>query len=227
MKKLLFAVLCLPLSLKAQKLYLTGGYVIDRPTVRDGLKENGMVDEMNGSIQVNKIKQAGFFAGAGLYLKAKKTSTFGFRGEAAFERHSLAMERTVTTQETPFTPQSTFASDISASNSYLRLTPTLSYCQLKRSGKSYQADFGLSQLVHLGGWKENSSFTAVHISAGIGYRGILLKAGGEVGLRNTLGGEGKDYKAMSKRFFGGIVIYPSLFKKAKPVPEPQIVPTGG
>ena len=60
MKKLLFAVLCLPLSLKAQKLYLTGGYVIDRPTVRDGLKENGMVDEMNGSIQVNKIKQAGF-----------------------------------------------------------------------------------------------------------------------------------------------------------------------
>ena len=181
MKKLLFAVLCLPLSLKAQKLYLTGGYVIDRPTVRDGLKENGMVDEMNGSIQVNKIKQAGFFAGAGLYLKAKKTSTFGFRGEAAFERHSLAMERTVT----------------------------------------------LSQLVHLGGWKENSSFTAVHISAGIGYRGILLKAGGEVGLRNTLGGEGKDYKAMSKRFFGGIVIYPSLFKKAKPVPEPQIVPTGG
>jgi hypothetical protein len=225
MKKLLLALLCLPLSLSAQKLYFTGGYVMDRPTLRDGTKENGLVSNVNGSTYINKIGQNGFYAGAGLFLKAKKTSTFGFRAEAAYEHFNQTMERTVTTQETAFTPQQTFASDITSTNSYLRLTPTISYCQLKRSGRSYQADLGLSQLIHLSGWKDNSSFTAVHVSAGIGYKGVLLKAGGEIGLVNTLAGEGRGYTAFSKRFFAGLVVYPSLFRKPKLVTDPQVIPT--
>jgi hypothetical protein len=102
-----------------------------------------------------------------------------------------------------------------SNNSYLRFTPSFSYYKLRRSGKSYQADLGFSQLVHLGGWSENSSFSAVHASAGIGYGGILLKAGTEIGLSNTFGGEGKAYRAQSKRFFVGVNIYPFLLRKEK------------
>jgi hypothetical protein len=216
MKKLLFTLLAfVPISLLAQNVYVTGGYVLDRPTINDGLKENGLSTTTNGQTQINKISQNGFFAGAGVVLKTKKTSTFGLRLEAAYERHALTLDRTVTTQMAPFTEQTTFADNISASNSYLRLTPSLSYYKLQRSGKSYQADLGFTQLVHLGGWKENSSFSAVHASAGIGYGGILLKAGTEIGLSNTFGGEGKAYRAQSKRFFVGVNIYPFLLMKEK------------
>lgn len=209
----IFAII--PLSLSAQNLYFSGGYILDRPTIKDGLRENGFVSEVNGTTQIDKIKQSGFSIGVGTVLKTKKTSTFGLRIEAAYEMLQLTLDRTLTTQQTLFTPQTTFSSQETANNSYLRLTPSISYCKLQRGKKSYQADLGFSQLVHLAGWKENSSFTAVHVSAGYGYGGILLKAGGEIGLSNSMGGEGKAYNVLSKRFFAGVTVYPHLLKRKK------------
>ncbi len=208
MKKLLIVLFTLtPLLALSQDVYVTGGYVLDRPTIKDGIKENGYVTTVNGRTEIEKIRQNGFFAGVGAVVKTKKTSTFGLRVEAAFEQHTLHMQRLVTTQEVPFAPQETFQSNISTNNSYLRLSPTISYVKKKDNGMLYQADLGISQIMHLGGWKESSSYTAVLASAGIGYKGFVLKAGTEIGLVNTLGGDGNDYKIYSKRFFAGLNVH--------------------
>lgn len=208
MKKLLIVLLTItPLFALSQDVYVTGGYVLDRPTIRDGIKLNGYVTEVNGLTEIEKIRQNGFFAGIGAVVKAKKTSTFGLRVEAAFEQHTLHMQRQVTTQQVPFGPQETSQFNISTNNSYLRLSPTISYVKKKDNGMLYQADLGISQIMHLGGWKESSSYTAVLASAGVGYKGIVLKLGTEIGLVNTLGGEGNDYKIYSKRFFAGVNVH--------------------
>lgn len=205
MKKLFITILLsTPLAAQAQSVYVAGGYVMDRPSIRDGLRENGILTEMNGSTQIDKIKQNGFFAGLGIILKPKKTATFGLRIEAAYERQSLHTERTFTTQMKPFMPQEVFQSNLSANNDYLRITPTISYVKPKASGVSYLFDLGLTQMIHLGGYTESSSYLAVHASAGVRYSYFTLRAGAEVGMQNMLGGETKDYEIYSKRFFAGL-----------------------
>jgi hypothetical protein len=205
MKKLFIALFILtPLFASAQSIYLAGGYVMDRPTVTDGLKENGYVTDVNGKTQIDHVKQNGFFVGVGTILKPKKTATFGLRIEAAYERQFLHMERTITAQVTPFMPQETFQSNVSSNNNYLRLTPTFSYIKKKNANTSYMADLGLTEMIHLGGYRESSSYLAVHASAGISYKYLALRAGAEIGAQNTLGGESKAYEVYSKRFFVGL-----------------------
>lgn len=206
MKKLLIAILLsTPLLTHAQSMYLSGGYVMDRPSIRDGIKENGIATDVNGSTQVNKIRQNGFYAGLGTILKPKKTSTFGLRIEAAYERHGIHLERMVTAQTQPFMPQETFPANVSANNDYLRLTPTISYVKQKKNSRlTYVADLGLTQMIHLGGYAESSSYLAVHGSVGLQYSYFTVRAGAEAGMQNTLGGQTKDYEIYSKRFFAGL-----------------------
>lgn len=206
MKKLFITILVsTPLFTSAQSVYLSGGYVMDRPSIRDGMKDNGIVTDMNGSTQIDKIRQNGFYVGLGTILKPKKTSTFGLRIEAAFERQGLHMERTITTQSQPFMPQETSQSNLSANNNYLRVTPTISYVKQKKNSKlTYVADLGLTQMIHLGGYTESSSYLAVHGSAGLQYSYFTVRVGAEAGMQNTLGGQSKDYEIYSKRFFAGL-----------------------
>lgn len=230
MKKLLIAILLLtPLFTRAQSIYVAGGYVMDRPSIRDGLKENGIVTDVNGKTQIDKIRQNGFFAGMGVILKPKKTATFGLRIEAAYERQSLHTERTITTQSKPFMPQETFQANISANNDYLRITPTISYIKKKSSGISYLFDLGLTEMIHLGGYTESSSYLAAHVSAGLRYSYVALRLGAEVGMQNTLGGETKDYEIYSKRFFAGVNFnFVDAFnlkkKKERELPAPNGTP---
>ncbi len=206
MKKLFIAILLsTPLFSNAQSVYVSGGYVMDRPSITDGVKENGMVTDVNGKTQIDKIRQNGFYVGLGTILKAKKTSNFGLRIEAAYERQGLHMERTVTTQSQPFMPQETFQSNLSENNNYLRVSPTISYVKQKKDSKlTYVADLGLTQMIHLGGYTESSSYLAVHGSAGLQYSYFTVRVGAEAGMQNTLGGQSKDYEIYSKRFFAGL-----------------------
>lgn len=224
MKRLLTGILVIaPFVAGAQDLYITGGYAADRPTVNDRTT-SGLVNPANGYTEINSIKQNGFFAGLGIAMKNKKTSRFGLRAEVAYEHYNLDMQTTVTTQETPFSFQTTSPVAVTSSNSYLRLSPTISYYLLKRNSKNYQVDLGISQLMHLGGFKDSRSITAVHVSGSFGYNGILLKAGFEQGLGNTLGGErADDYNAASKRYFVGVNVYPFLIMKPKKPVEPEVI----
>jgi hypothetical protein len=223
MKRVLFAILALsPLAASAQDLYITGGYSIDNPRIKDGIR-SGYDGWLNGESNLNNVRQAGFFAGLGVNLKAKKASSLGLRLEAAYERTNFEMQTTVRAQLTPFHEPEEFDFKITESNTYIRLSPTLSYYKLRRSAMNYQVDLGLSQFIHVTGWRDNSSFTAIHVSAGIGYGGILFKAGADLGMGNMLAGEDEDFNVRSRRFFAGVNIYPFMLiakrKTAVPVEE--------
>ncbi|MBL7717777.1 MAG: hypothetical protein JNL72_02990 [Flavipsychrobacter sp.] len=221
MKQLLLALFTFSASVAAaQDVYVLGGFVTNTPTLRFNTNSNGLTGDVNGATRLNKISERGYAAGLGMMLKTKPTATFGARIETNFEHYTTTVDRTVTRQVVPFAPQETLTEVQGYPSNYLRLSASITYARVHVQKLNFQADLGYSQVLTINGWNTITPYSNVVVSGGLGYRGILLKAGSEIGLNNMLRGAGS-YKGYAKRYFVGLNIYPrTLFARKKKEDKP-------